>query len=110
MVLLLALMACGADAEYPTSAADSQGAPTSVPAAASQQQVIIETTQVESTVGLNAIGQAAPSEGFNAIGGSATVNDAAYDLTFFQHYGVNPFIDTEDDQLSTFAIDVDTAS
>ena len=50
------------------------------------------------------------SEGFNAIGGSATVNDAAYDLTFFKNYGVNPFIDTEDDNLSTFAIDVDTAS
>ncbi|MCE2405869.1 MAG: hypothetical protein J4F43_12035 [Dehalococcoidia bacterium] len=32
-------------------------------------------------------------EGFNTIGGSATVNDAAYDLTFFQHYGVNPFIE-----------------
>ena len=52
----------------------------------------------------------AQPEGFNAIGGSATVNDAAYDLTFFKHYGVNPFIDTEDDHLSTFAMDVDTAS
>ena len=50
------------------------------------------------------------TEQFNVIGGSATVNDAAYDLTFFKHYGVNPFIDTEDDHLSTFAIDVDTAS
>ncbi len=49
-------------------------------------------------------------EGFNTIGGSSTVNDAAYDLTFFKHYGVNPFIDTEDDHLSTFATDVDTAS
>ena len=49
-------------------------------------------------------------EGFNTIGGSATVNDAAYDITFFRHYGVNPFIDTEDDHLSTFAMDVDTAS
>ena len=49
-------------------------------------------------------------EGFNSIGGSATVNDAAYDLTFFKHYGVNPFIDTEDDHFSTFAVDVDTAS
>ena len=54
---------------------------------------------------------AAPqAEGFNTIGGSATVNDADYDLTFFKHYGVNPFIDTGDDHLSTFAMDVDTAS
>jgi Ca-activated chloride channel family protein len=30
-------------------------------------------------------------------------------LTFYEHYGVNPF-DTEEDPLSTFAIDVDTAS
>ena len=49
-------------------------------------------------------------EGFNVIGGTSTVNDAAYDLTFFKHYGVNPFIDTDDDNLSTFAVDVDTAS
>ena len=49
-------------------------------------------------------------EDFNNIGGTATVNDAPYDLVFFQHYGVNPFIDTEDDEFSTFAIDVDTAS
>ena len=53
---------------------------------------------------------AGPPEGFNQIGGSATVNDAPYDLTFFEHYGVNPFVDTEDNHLSTFAIDVDTAS
>ncbi|MCH8274771.1 MAG: von Willebrand factor type A domain-containing protein [Armatimonadetes bacterium] len=45
-----------------------------------------------------------------STGGSATVNDAPYDATFFKHYGVNPFIDTEDDRLSTFAMDVDTAS
>ncbi len=52
----------------------------------------------------------AEGEGFNSIGGSATVNDKAYDLTFFKNYGVNPFLDTEDDNLSTFAMDVDTAS
>ena len=63
-------------------------------------------TQVEKVVE----GQTINEEGFNTIGGSATVNDAAYDLTFFKHHGVNPFIDTEDDHLSTFAIDVDTAS
>jgi len=45
-----------------------------------------------------------------STGGSATVNDAPYDATFFKNYGVNPFIDTEDDHLSTFAMDVDTAS
>ncbi|MGQ0600571.1 MAG: YfbK domain-containing protein [Anaerolineales bacterium] len=29
---------------------------------------------------------------------------------FFQQYGVNPFVDTSEDHLSTFALDVDTAS
>jgi Ca-activated chloride channel family protein len=29
---------------------------------------------------------------------------------FFEEYGTNPFVDTEDDHLSTFAIDVDTGA
>ena len=37
-------------------------------------------------------------------------NSAAYDDVFFKDYGTNPFIDTEDDHLSTFGMDVDTAS
>jgi Ca-activated chloride channel family protein len=36
-------------------------------------------------------------------------NYEPYDM-FFQDYGVNPSIDTEDDHLSTFALDVDTGS
>lgn len=37
-------------------------------------------------------------------------NAAPYDDVFYENYGVNPFIDTEDDPLSTFALDVDTGS
>jgi Ca-activated chloride channel family protein len=33
-----------------------------------------------------------------------------YDSTFYQNYGVNPFVDTLEDPFSTFAMDVDTAS
>ena len=36
-------------------------------------------------------------------------NNEPYDM-FFEDYGVNPSIDTEDDNLSTFALDVDTGS
>lgn len=36
-------------------------------------------------------------------------NQITYD-TFFQNYGVNPRIDTQDDPLSTFGLDVDTGS
>lgn len=37
-------------------------------------------------------------------------NAQPYEDTFFENYGVNPFVDTEDDHLSTFALDVDTGS
>jgi hypothetical protein len=37
-------------------------------------------------------------------------NGEPYDAMFFKNYGVNPFIDTEDDHLSTFAADVDSGS
>lgn len=37
-------------------------------------------------------------------------NGAVYDDVFYKSHGTNPFIDTEDDNFSTFAMDVDTAS
>ncbi len=37
-------------------------------------------------------------------------NGAAYQDVFYKDHGTNPFIDTEDDNFSTFAMDVDTAS
>ena len=43
----------------------------------------------------------------NLIGPPA--NREPYDM-FFEDYGVNPSVDTEDDKLSTFAMDVDTGS
>jgi Ca-activated chloride channel family protein len=49
------------------------------------------------------------NEGYST-GGSAVPNDEPYDSMFFESEGVNPFVDTEDDHLSTFAMDVDTAS
>ncbi|MFI4911206.1 MAG: von Willebrand factor type A domain-containing protein [Sedimentisphaeraceae bacterium JB056] len=44
------------------------------------------------------------------IDGSSPVNGQPVDAMFFKNYGVNPFVDTDDDNLSTFASDVDTAS
>lgn len=40
---------------------------------------------------------------------TAGANTEPYDM-FFEDYGVNPSIDAEDDNLSTFALDVDTGS
>jgi Ca-activated chloride channel homolog len=37
------------------------------------------------------------------------IKSEPYDM-FFEDYGVNPSVDTEDDNLSTFALDVDTGS
>jgi len=51
-----------------------------------------------------------PRRAPKAHGGTDNVNDAAFDAMFFRNYGVNPFIDTDDDRLSTFAVDVDTGS
>jgi len=45
-----------------------------------------------------------------STGGTSEPNDRPYGDVFFQHSGVNPFIDTEDDNLSTFGLDVDTGS
>jgi Ca-activated chloride channel family protein len=45
-----------------------------------------------------------------AHGGMTPPNGEDVDAMFFKNYGVNPFVDTEDDHLSTFATDVDTGS
>ena len=45
-----------------------------------------------------------------STGGTTEPNDAPYGDVFFESAGTNPFIDTEDDALSTFGLDVDTGS
>ncbi len=56
--------------------------------------------------------KAAPGRGATGgtTGGNAEPNDEAYGDNFFQTAGTNPFVDTEEDRLSTFGLDVDTAS
>ena len=43
-------------------------------------------------------------------GGLVNPNDALLPLVYFEGYGVNPFVDADEDPLSTFALDGDTAS
>jgi Ca-activated chloride channel family protein len=43
-------------------------------------------------------------------GGTTPPNGAQVELMYFEGAGVNPFVATEDDALSTFALDVDQAS
>ena len=89
-------------ASRPALAAIAGPAPVSVPAPAAPAPAAPMSI-------LSLVVASSEAGGFSS-GGTATVNDAPYDLQFFKHYGVNPFIDTEDDHLSTFAMDVDTAS
>jgi Ca-activated chloride channel family protein len=45
-----------------------------------------------------------------STGGTAEPNGRPYGDVFHRHHGTNPFVDTEEDRLSTFGMDVDTAS
>ncbi|MYK20587.1 DUF3520 domain-containing protein [Candidatus Poribacteria bacterium] len=47
---------------------------------------------------------------YSSYGGLTPPNDVAYNDVFFKDYGTNQFINTRDDHLSTFGMDVDTAS
>ena len=43
-------------------------------------------------------------------GGSQNPNDAPWPLVYYRGYGVNPFVDADEDPRSTFGLDGDTAS
>jgi len=45
-----------------------------------------------------------------STGGTAEPNDQPYGDVFFRATGTNPFVDTDEDALSTFGLDVDTGS
>jgi len=45
-----------------------------------------------------------------STGGTDEPNDKPYGDVFFESAGVNPFVDTDEDHLSTFGLDVDTGS
>ena len=112
-MLLIAVVFFGIDREPLSTLMGESDAEMATPAALAAREAPAMPPMAPTTAPAGQpvpVQQRAQTEGFNTIGGSATVNDAAYDLTFFKHYGVNPFIDTEDDHLSTFAMDVDTAS
>ncbi|WP_224240714.1 vWA domain-containing protein [Hyalangium gracile] len=48
-----------------------------------------------------------PEEEFSRL---AVVNGKPFADMYFKHYGVNPTIDTEEENVSTFSVDVDSAS
>lgn len=101
LFLLLFTSACGGVAtQSPASSRDSNVPPAEEPAAPSIPLPAPLATSIPAQSG-------APSAAQNW--GAPPAKREPYD-TFFEDYGVNPSIDTEDDHLSTFALDVDTGS
>jgi len=72
--------------------------------------VVLTTTTAAAATTMVAPGAMLATGDMPGAGGTDNPNDEPYDLTFFENYGVNPRVDTEDDALSTFAVDVDTGS
>ncbi len=105
----------------PASSVQLQSAPVRAPAAAKIGAINGEVVQVkaafERPAGLAMVEHVGGPR--NALGDYVTVtnhsqlnppNGEVYHDTYFKGSGINPFIDTEDDHLSTFGMDVDTGS
>lgn len=104
LFLLLFVSACGG-AAAPESPRDQYVPPVEEPAApaATEEPAFGHVYSPEGE------SQLSPSESTSQDWGVLPAKRQPYD-TFFQDYGVNPFIDTEDDHLSTFGLDIDTGS
>ena len=89
--LLLFLAACGAPASTESPA---------------QQYDYEQPAATEEAAAYDAYEEPAASP---QQGGNPPSENEPTDM-FFENYGVNPSIDAEDDNLSTFALDVDTGS
>lgn len=105
LFVLLFLSACGAAAPAATQApaVNDSNHNYESPAAATEAPAAIEAPAYAPTQSMGAPNQ--PLSGAPI----QKSNNEPYDM-FFEDYGVNPSIDTEDDNLSTFALDVDTGS
>ena len=79
------------------------------PAAPAMMQVAAEASGTRTTGAPHAsrdMGSSFPPE----AGGTDNPNDKPLPLVYFQGHGVNPFVDADEDALSTFSLDADTAS
>ncbi|NGQ95141.1 VWA domain-containing protein [Brevibacillus sp. SYP-B805] len=99
-LMLAVLAAAGCSSSQPLQRATA-------PQAGSQQAVPIESPQMNTVRHDSA--SAAPTPNTKA-GLRRAPNGAEYDAMYFKHYGTNPFVSTDEDHLSTFAVDVDTGS
>ncbi len=104
IVLIAALAAACAPAATPIAYAPTTSIQKA--AATSQQQQAAQPTRAMAYQPAPTYAPAATQAVYPAVPGSVpTPVD-----NFFQDYGVNPFVDAREDHLSTFSLDVDTAS
>ena len=109
----LLLLACSDDDDDEAAAPAAQiqytvtAAPTAAATAASH---FIQAAPTAAATAASHFIQAAATAAPPEAGGSANPNDRPLPLMFFEGHGVNPFIDADEDALSTFALDGDTAS
>ncbi|MCY3656097.1 MAG: von Willebrand factor type A domain-containing protein [Chloroflexi bacterium] len=80
-----------------TNSDDSDGAATT--------GAMVQDSNEDAAPGKEGIGYFGPESG-----GTANPNDRPLALMYFESHGVNPFVDADEDPLSTFALDGDTAS
>ncbi|MCP4593272.1 MAG: VWA domain-containing protein, partial [bacterium] len=85
--------------------------PTAMPAEETVVEVqVTRVVEVEGETVAELVEAPMPAPTASPVDGLVPPNGEPYADVFFEDYGVNPFIDTEDDHFSTFAVDVDTAS
>ena len=110
LVVLLFSSACGAPAtQAPSAPAATESAKYNQPFSTEPPAATEAPADSQSQFAAPAPTQAA-SAAQKANGGVQPPNGQTPGDMFFQNYGVNPAIDTEDDHLSTFALDVDTGA
>ena len=109
--VLLALLVLGA------SACGTLASPTSAPAEPApyiyQPPAATSAPDAYQAPAPSAAAPNSPGAGLSnnpGSGGPQNPNNLSTYDTFFQNYGVNPRIDTQDDPLSTFGLDVDTGA
>ncbi|MBN1302937.1 MAG: von Willebrand factor type A domain-containing protein [Anaerolineales bacterium] len=101
LIAAVGLSACGPKA---TEAPVATEAPADYPAAT-------EAPEMESSADWLALEAGAQPQSFiNPQKGKPEYDRDEPEDMFFDDYGVNPFVETEEDDLSTFALDVDTGS
>jgi Ca-activated chloride channel family protein len=100
----------GRAAQQPHEAAKDLPAEEPIEEAAAEEEFYVEEPLEEAEAPAGAVmPQAAPTAA--ALAGESAEPDAPPpDAMFFEDYGTNPFVDASQDNLSTFAVDVDTGS